>query len=58
MDCCKVSLYADDTVIYIAHNTVQNALYLPQSDLNKLVEWCTDNKVTINCKKTNTVYME
>ena len=58
MDYCKVSLYADDTVIYLAHNNVQNALYLLQSDLNKLVEWCTDNKVTINCKKTNTVYME
>ena len=52
LDSCKVSLYADDTVIYITHNNVQEALNLVQSDLNKLVEWCTDNKVTINCKKT------
>ena len=27
------------------------ALQLLQKDLNKLVEWCTDNKVSINCKK-------
>ena len=52
MDYCKVSLYADDTVIYIIHSKVQIALQLLQKDLNKLVEWCTDNKVTINCKKT------
>ena len=52
MDYCKVSLYADDTVIYIIHSNVQIALQLLQKDLNKLVEWCTDNKVTINCKKT------
>ena len=51
-DSCKVSLYADDTVIYITHNNVQEALQLVQNDLNRLVEWCTDNKVTINCKKT------
>ena len=52
MDHCKVSLYADDTVLYISHNNLQTALQLLQCDLNKLVEWCTDNKVTINCKKT------
>ena len=52
MDYCKVSLYADDTVLYISHNNIQTALQLVQSDLDKLVEWCTDNKVTINCKKT------
>ena len=52
LDSCKVSLYADDTVIYIAHKDVQNALVLLQHDLNNLIEWCSDNKVTINSKKT------
>ena len=51
MKYCKVSLYADDTVIYIEHNDVQIALQSMQSDLNNLMGWCTDNKVTINCKK-------
>ena len=49
---CKVSLYADDTVIYLAHKDIQDALVLLQNDLNLLIEWCTDNKVTINSKKT------
>ena len=49
---CKVSLYADDTVIYILHENVNDALRLLQSDLDNLVAWCTDNKLTINSKKT------
>ena len=49
---CKVSLYADDTVIYIAHNNVNEGIGLIQNDLNNLVNWCTENKVTINSKKT------
>ena len=49
---CKVSLYADDTVLYISHNDVQIAARLVQQDLNLLNKWCKQNKVTINCKKT------
>ena len=52
LNSCKVSLYADDTVIYVIHKNVQEALLILQNDLNNLVEWCTDNKVTINSKKT------
>ena len=49
---CKVSLYADDTVIYIEHNDVNEAMERIQSDLNNLAEWCTRNKLMINSKKT------
>ena len=49
---CKVSLYAEDTVIYIAHNDVAEAVELVQNDLNNLSEWCTRNKLTSNGKKT------
>ena len=49
---CKVSLYADDTVIYVAHDNVLDALELIQNDLNNLSGWCTRNKLTINSKKT------
>ena len=48
----KVSLYADDTVIYISHTNINDAIDFIQSDLNKLVEWCAGNKLTINGKKT------
>ena len=49
---CKVSLYADDTVIYIVNKDVENAMVLIQNDLNNLSNWCTRNKLTINSKKT------
>ena len=49
---CKVSLYADDTVIYISHHDVNEAVEMVQNDLNKLSNWCTRNKLTINSKKT------
>ena len=49
---CKVSLYADDTVLYITHKDIQTATRLLQYDLDSLNYWCKRNKVTINCKKT------
>ena len=49
---CKVSLYADDTVVYVSHSNIQTALQLLQHDLNLLNVWCSKNKLTINCKKT------
>ena len=52
LDYCKVSLYADDTVIYIDHNDVSEAVELVQNDLNNLSKWCERNKLTINSKKT------
>ena len=51
LDHCKVSLYADDTVIYIENNNVKNAIDLLQCDLDNLSNWCTRNKLTINSKK-------
>ena len=48
----KVSLYADDTVIYISHSDYITAVHLIQSDLEGVYSWCNSNKLTINCKKT------
>ena len=52
LEYCRVSLYADNTVIYLANQNVNDALELVQKDLNNLSEWCTRNKLTINSKKT------
>ena len=49
---CKVALYADDTVLYIEHENLHDALTYMQEDLHALTKWCTGNKLTINCKKT------
>ena len=48
----KISMYADDTVIYISHTNLNVAITLLQSDLDSVHNWCNGNKLTINCKKT------
>ena len=45
-------LYADDTVIYQKHQNVSCAAQSLQDDLDRLVLWCDQNKLTINVKKT------
>ena len=50
-DNSRVSLYADDTVIYLSHDEDDVALRLIQDDLNKLQKWCCMRKLTTNCKK-------
>ena len=49
---CKVSLYADDTVLYRSGRKLDNVLALVQDDLMLLNAWCNKNRLTINCKKT------
>ena len=49
---CKVSLYADDTVLYYSSNNLDLAIQTVQKDLLELSNWCSINKLTINCKKT------
>ena len=48
---CKVSLYADDTVLYYSSSNLNDTIKFVQDDLNRLNEWCILNKLTINCKK-------
>ena len=49
---CKVSLYADDTVLYYSGKNLDDVVTTIQSDLNLLSNWCSKNRLTINCKKT------
>ena len=48
-------LYADDTVIYISSNNINDAVNRLQIDLDKYGEWCIGNKLTVNTKKSNFV---
>ena len=43
---CNVVLYADDTVIL--HDNVS----ILQDNLNTIMNWCNDNQLTINAKKS------
>ena len=49
---CQVSLYADGTVLYYSSNNLNEAIETIQKDLIELSNWCSTNKLTINCKKT------
>ena len=49
---CKVSLYADDTVLYYSSNTIEQAMPVIQRDLILLSDWCKRNRLTVNCNKT------
>ena len=49
---CKVKLYADDTVIYkssVDHSIASREL---QRDIDNFCEWCRENKLTVNSRKT------
>ena len=47
-----MSLYADDTVIYYSGDNLNHIVTEIQNDLTELSNWCSKNKLTINCKKT------
>ena len=49
---CKVSLYADDTVLYLSGKNLDEVVTIIQDDLVLLSNWCSKNRLTINCKKT------
>ena len=48
----KVTLYADDTVIYNSHRNINKAMANIQADLNGLTTWCRENGIYINPQKT------
>ena len=48
----KVTLYADDTVIYNSHRNINKAMANIQADLNGLTTWCHENGIYINPQKT------
>ena len=49
---CKTKLYADDTVVYATHNSEQICYDWLCNDLEMLIEWFNNNKLTINLDKT------
>ena len=41
---------ADDTTLYLSNNTDENDL---NSEIHKISEWLTPNKLSLNAQKTN-----
>ena len=49
---CKMALYADDTVLYVAEKDFQQSVLKMQTDINSLSDWCTANGIRVNTDKT------
>ena len=45
-------MYADDTVMNCADHNNKRLRKMFQADLNKVQAWCTQNRLTLNVKKT------
>ena len=52
---CNFKCYADDTVVYFSSTDKNEALSTLQNDLDRLYQWCHQNKLTINIKKTKSM---
>ena len=48
----NILLYADDTVLYFAHQHLKQLEGIMSTGLKKLYDWCSLNKLTINISKT------
>ncbi len=49
---CSVSLYADDTVVYYAHQSYVDLMLALRDDIDSVTQWLNLNKLTLNTKKT------
>jgi len=48
---CRVAMYADDTIIYFAHRSLETIKQAIQCDSTLLVQWFTANKLSLNPTK-------
>ena len=48
----RISLFADDTVVYTSSPSESNALQHMQTGIDNFVNWCDKNKLTVNIEKT------
>lgn len=51
----RVSLYADDTVLYVSGDSAATLSHRENSDREKLHDWACQNRLTINSAKTKYV---
>ena len=54
----KILLYADDTVLYVSANNEMAGCALLDSGLTKLSQWCFQNKLSINIKRTKCLIVD
>ena len=51
-DSVKITLYADDTVLYCCSDNIDDLEYKMQQTLNNVSIWCMTNRINLNVSKT------
>ena len=51
-------LYADDTILYTDAETVEAAVVNNQRALDKVCDWCSKNRLSLNIKKAKHMSLE
>ena len=46
-------LFADDTTVYVQHDSIDGVIQIRNSELAKVTAWFDSNKLTLNVKKTS-----
>ena len=50
-------LFADDTTVYVQHDSIYGAIQILNSELVKVAGWFDSNKLTLNVNKTQMLMM-
>ena len=50
-------LIADDTTVYVQHDSIDGTIQILNSELAKVAEWFDSNKLTLNVNKTHMLMM-
>ena len=51
-DILSFVLFADDTTLYVQHDSIDGAIQILISELSNVAEWFDSNKLTLNVNKT------
>ena len=49
---CRLILYADDSILHVEARTIEEATTKLNEDLHAVANYCTENKLVINTKKS------
>ena len=50
-------LFADDTTLYVQHDSIEGAIQILNSELAKVAEWFDSKKLTLNVNETHRLMM-
>ena len=56
-DILSFVLFADDTTMYVQHDSINGAFQILNLELAKVAEWSDSNKLTLNVNKTQMLMM-